>query len=117
MQSSLQKNIKAAKNVLSKSLKNLDSKYKDNYSKEIKNIQNSITILDSLSSELLTISSSAREKIILATKAKNEGDLRYSQATKALKSEDFETARKRLQEALTKYNESLSFQESKDFRS
>ena len=114
--SSVQKNIKVAKNVLTKSLKNLDSKYKDNYSKEIKNIQNSITILDSLSSELLAISSSAREKIILATKAKNEGDLRYSQATKALKAEDFETARKRLQEALTKYNESLSFQESKDFR-
>ena len=65
---------------------------------------------------MLAISSSAREKIILATKAKNEGDLRYSQATKALKAEDFETARKRLQEALTKYNESLSFQESKDFR-
>ena len=114
--SSLQKNIKVAKDVLKKSLDELKSPFAENYSKETKNIQNSIVLLDSLSSELLTISSQAREKKILATKARNEGDLRYNQAIKALKSEDFETARKRLQEALTKYNESLSYQESKSFR-
>ena len=48
--------------------------------------------------------------------AKNEADLRYTQAEKALSSGDFATCRDYIEKARTKYNESLLYQESETLR-
>ena len=66
------------------------------------------------SSEYLTL---AQRKISDATLARNEGDLRFLEAEEALKKEDFETARKKLEVALSKYDESLSYLNDEEVRS
>ena len=58
----------------------------------------------------------AHSKIIAAQLAKNEADIRYREAENALRSEDFTTARKKLQDALTKYDESLGNQNDEVLR-
>ena len=57
------------------------------------------------------IGAAALEQVKAAQRAKSEADLRYEQAQKALAANDFDEARRRLQESRTKYNESLSYQE------
>ena len=52
----------------------------------------------------------------MAELAKNEADLRYTQAEKALSSGDFATCRDYIEKARTKYNESLLYQESETLR-
>ena len=49
--------------------------------------------------------------------ARNEADLRYTEAQNALRNEDFDTARKKLQDALTKYDEALMNQNDETLRS
>ena len=48
--------------------------------------------------------------------ARNEADLRFTEAQNALRKEDFETARKKLQDALTKYDEALMNQNDEELR-
>ncbi len=50
----------------------------------------------------------AQTKVNAAQLARNEADIRYAEAQNSLSKEDFETARKKLQDALTKYDESLN---------
>ena len=59
----------------------------------------------------------ARRQITSAQLARNEADLRFTEAQNALRNEDFETARKKLQDALTKYDESLTNQNDESLRS
>ena len=87
-------------------------KYVESYMAQLQSVTASIAVLDSLSQIIAGVETGAVEQIRLAKRARNEADLRYSQAENALASNDFDTARKRLQEARTKYNEALSYQES-----
>ena len=52
----------------------------------------------------------ARRQITASQLARNEADIRYSEAERALRAEDFDTARKKLQDALSKYDEALTNQ-------
>lgn len=58
----------------------------------------------------------ARRQITAAQLARNEADLRYSEAQSALRREDFDTARRKLQDALTKYDEALTNQNDEVLR-
>ncbi len=58
----------------------------------------------------------ARRQMTAAQLARNEADLRFSEAQEALRKEDFETARKKLQDALTKYDEALMNQNDEALR-
>ena len=59
---------------------------------------------------------SARSQMNAAQLARNEADIRFAEAQTALRKEDFETARKKLQDALTKYDESLNAQNDEALR-
>ena len=59
---------------------------------------------------------SSDSKILAAKLSKNEGDLRYSESLTAYKNKDFQTARKKLQDALSKYQLSLASQEDEELR-
>ena len=58
----------------------------------------------------------ARRQITAAQLARNEADLRFTEAQNALRAEDFDTARKKLQDALSKYDESLMNQNDEELR-
>lgn len=59
----------------------------------------------------------AQRQMTAAQLARNEADLRYTEAQNALRNEDFETARKKLQDALTKYDEAFMNQDDESLRS
>ena len=63
-----------------------------------------------------TQAQTAQRQITQATLARNEADLRFQEAQNALRKEDFETARKKLQDALTKYDESLNAKNDEELR-
>lgn len=58
----------------------------------------------------------AQAKIISAELTKNEAEIRYSEAKNALRSNDFTTARKKLQDAVSKYDESLTYKNDEKLR-
>ncbi len=90
------------------------------YSREMKtlntSIQNLITRLSQIKNQTSSSIALANERILLAERAKNEAVLRYNQALQALKTDSFQTARDNLQRSRTKYNESLSLQDSLSLR-
>ena len=49
--------------------------------------------------------------------AQNEGDIRFNEAENALRRSDFETARKKLQDAVAKYDEALGAKNDEELRS
>jgi len=63
------------------------------------------------------LATQAQNKLTQAQLARNEGDIRFSEAETALKRENFTQARKRLQDALTKYEEALSVANDETLRS
>ena len=79
-------------------------------------IQNLITELSQIKGLSNAHIALANERIVLSERAKNEAVLRYNQALQALNSDNFQTARDNLQRSRTKYNESLSLQESEELR-
>lgn len=105
-------------NVLEESPENevQNNANKENYLSHITNIQQYITKLNELSSQSTQLVSQARQQIILAQRAKNEADLRYKQAQTSLSKNDFDSARENLQRARTKYNESLTYQDSNSLK-
>ncbi len=58
----------------------------------------------------------ARSQMNASQLARNEADIRFTEAQAALRREDFETARKKLQDALTKYDEALNAQNDEMLR-
>ena len=58
----------------------------------------------------------SQAKIMTAKLLKNEGDVRYAESEAAYKNKDFQSARKKLQDALTKYQLSLTNQEDEQLR-
>ncbi|MCQ2585319.1 MAG: hypothetical protein MJ185_06985 [Treponema sp.] len=65
------------------------------------------------SNELIAL---CRVQIQNSQRAKNEAELRLNQAEIALQTDNFETARKRLQDSRTKYNEALALSFSKELQ-
>lgn len=59
----------------------------------------------------------ARRQMNAAQLARNEADIRFNEAQNALRNNDFDTARKKLQDALSKYDESLTNQNDEVLRS
>ena len=59
----------------------------------------------------------AQKQMTAAQLARNEADLRFNEAQNALRREDFDTARKKLQDALSKYDEALMNQNDEALRS
>ncbi len=59
----------------------------------------------------------AKRQMTAAQLARNEADLRFNEAQNALRREDFDTARKKLQDALSKYDEALMNQNDEALRS
>ena len=58
----------------------------------------------------------ARRQMTAAQLARNEADIRFNEAQNALRAEDFDTARKKLQDALSKYDEALTNQNDEVLR-
>ena len=75
----------------------------EDFSKTTANLNEQKSILQKLLAQ-------NEQKIIQAQLAQNEADMRFTEAQNALKSEKFEIARQKLQDALSKYDESLSIQ-------
>ena len=113
----LTKTVTSAKKMLSYSLTSLNGKYSSLYTDERSSIQASSARLDSVLAAIRKNSDAASSFLKFYQKALNEADLRFSQAQKALKSENFENARKRLQEAGDKYVEALSYNDDAFLRS
>lgn len=75
-----------------------------------------ISALDKLLSENAALVSRAQKQVQDAKKAENEAEGLYGQAAAALKRANFEGARKLLENARGKYNESLSLQDDEALR-
>lgn len=71
----------------------------------LNNQKNNIESLRSLAQENANL---AQKKIVASQLARNEADIRYREAQNALTNENFDTARKKLQDAVSKYDESLA---------
>ena len=71
----------------------------------LNNQKNNIEGLRSLAQENANL---AQKKIVASQLARNEADIRYREAQNALTNENFDTARKKLQDAVSKYDESLA---------
>lgn len=93
-----------------------DSTYRTSVARSISVVDDAIARLNEMYSGLGTIATGARELIQRAERAKQEAERNYAQAQQALEAGEFEAARKYLQEARVKYNESLSYQESAALR-
>lgn len=73
--------------------------YLENQEKTLTDLKNQSTSLKNLS----------YKEFLQSESAKNEGDFRFSEAEDALKNKNYTLARKKIQESLSKYEESLSF--------
>lgn len=107
--------------VLLNKNRSLNSKYEVDYGNEVITRLNDFYTskklqLSDLSASVKKYSAEAQKNVNSARLAKEEGDSRFSDAERALKQEKFETARKRLQEAVDKYNASLSAMEDESLR-
>lgn len=87
-------------------------------------IKNTIEYLDVQKNRLADLKNAsmlqitlAQNRIVASQLARNEADIRYREAQNALRSEDFDTARRKLQDALTKYDEALNNQNDEQLRS
>ncbi len=79
-------------------------------------VPENISIIQSVYSQLNSKLALAKERVLLAERAKNEAELRYTQARRSMNSGDFESARDLVERSRLKYNESLSYQESAEVR-
>lgn len=75
-----------------------------------------IAALDPLLAESTNLIAQARAQVQLAKRSENEANLRYNEAESSFNKGNFEAARTSLQRARTKYNESLSYNESESLR-
>lgn len=79
-------------------------------------ISSNITRLLQLGNESLAIQTTANSRVMLASVAQNEAELRYNQAVDALRREDFANARDYIDRSRAKFLESLSYQEDAELR-
>ena len=81
------------------------------------NIESERQKLTQLISQSQSQAALAQKQMTTAQLARNEADLRFNEAQNALRREDFDTARKKLQDALSKYDEALMNQNDEVLRS
>ncbi len=81
------------------------------------NIENERLKLTQLITQSQSQAALAQKQMTAAQLARNEADLRFNEAQNALRREDFDTARKKLQDALSKYDEALMNQNDEALRS
>lgn len=86
------------------------------YKASIATINECLANLDRVNLAGTALVAQARQRVIAAERAKNEADLRYTEASNAMKRENFQAARDFLQRARTRYNDSLALQESTELR-
>ena len=95
-----------------------------NSTEEIQNTMNQILLTFEKTKENLVAESDFAKKIkdknkqrsVQSQLAANEADLRFSEAKSALDNEQFDIARRRLQDSLTKYDEALNLQNNSKLR-
>lgn len=110
--------ISTDRNILISARAVLDgSTYRRTVDPDIAIVDNAIARLSALNTNVARLSAGAREAVQNSRNAENEAELRYNQARTAMNNGDFETARRRLQESRTRFNDSLSYQESAALRS
>ena len=71
--------------------------------------------LENMLSDIKSLKALAAKKSTSAQLARNEGDVRYSEAENALSKNEFDLSRRKLQDSLSKYNESLTNQDDEAF--
>ncbi|MCQ2572508.1 MAG: hypothetical protein MJ182_01300 [Treponema sp.] len=87
------------------------------FSESTRNELNSdIEKLNELKSSSSELASLCRTQIQNAQRARNEAELRFNQAESALRQDNFDVARTRLQNARTKYNEALALSFSEELQ-
>ena len=79
-------------------------------------LSENIVYLESLLTQCNANLKTARNNVVLAEKAKDDGEWRYQQALDAVERNDFESARNSLTRSRTKFNESLFYQEDPELR-
>lgn len=77
---------------------------------DFEELKNQNSKLEKIIQEIDKMHNLAKNKSRQSELAKNEADLRFSEAENALKNHNFDIARKKLQNSLKKYDESLSLQ-------
>lgn len=92
------------------------STYRKTVDPAIAIVDNAIARLSALNTDAARLSASSRDAVQNSRNAENEAELRYNQARTAMNNGDFDTARRRLQESRTRFNDSLSYQESAALR-
>lgn len=86
------------------------------FNQGVNQLDEAIAALDPITLNGTALIANAKVQLQQAERATNEATLRYNEAVAALKNGRFEDARTALQRARTKYNESLSYQESDALR-
>lgn len=93
-----------------------ESAYKTSTARSISVVDDVIAKLNDMYSGMGAIANSSRDLIQRAERAKQEAERSYALAQQALEAGEYEAARRHLQDARVKYNESLSYQESQQLR-
>jgi len=86
------------------------------YSTELASIQNVQEQLESLGAGTGEQISRANTMVMQANMARQEAELRYAQARRALEQNDFQAARDNMQRSRERYNQALALQESPELR-
>ena len=95
------------------SSENNSSNSQEFYIDYMDNQQKYFSEYEKICNNLLGMAKQQRNKSILA---RNEGELRFSEAQVSLEKNDFDMARKKLQDSLKKFDESLKYQDDYELR-
>lgn len=79
-------------------------------------LEENIISLNALKSLTMELAEHSKTQIQTAAKARNEAELRLRQAEAALEDDDFEAARKRLQDSRTRFNDALALSFSEELQ-
>lgn len=85
-------------------------------SRTVDGFKNTIEAMKKYADVLSALKERNQTRMVNSQLARNEADFRYSEAQQALKKDQFDIARRKLQESLSKYDEALSLQNDYDFR-
>lgn len=88
----------------------------EQYAASIRKIRDDQAAMGTVYGDAAVAIARANSRVLQASLARQESDLRYAQAQAALKKQDFQSARDNLQRSREKVNQSLAFQESASFR-
>lgn len=81
-----------------------------------KNCENNKNELTQIKNKAVVLGNESQSLIVKAQVAKNEAEIRFSEAETALRKGNFDLARRKLQDSLSKYDECLTYQNNEDLR-